>query len=90
MYFYSKFGADRNWMGDLDLHCADDADIERAVDAIKVAYDEYEKYKHLQYEFMENHEKLAEGVYRTTYSDGTVFTVDYNRETYTVTKVTKA
>ena len=86
MYFYSKFGADRNWMGDLDLHCADDADIERAVDAIKVAYDEYEKYKHLQYEFMENHEKLAEGVYRTTYSDGTVFTVDYNRETYTVTK----
>ena len=60
------------------------------MDAIKVAYDEYEKYKHLQYEFMENHEKLAEGVYRTTYSDGTVFTVDYNRETYTVTKVTKA
>ena len=35
---------------------------------------------------MENHEKLADGVYRTTYSDGTVFTVDYNRETYTVTK----
>ena len=63
-----------------------DADIERSVEAIKKAYDEYEKLKDLQYEFMDNHEKLSEGVYRTTYSDGTVITVDYNKETYTVAK----
>ena len=86
MYFYSKFGEDRNWMGDLDLHCANDADIERSEEAIKKAYDESVKLKDLQYEFMDNHEKLSEGVYRTTYSDGTVITVDYNKETYTVAK----
>ena len=73
-------------MGDLDLHSQSDADIDVATDALKRAYDEYQPLKHLQYEFMENHEKLAEGVYRTTYSDGTKITVDYNKETYTVEK----
>ena len=82
MYFYSKFGDEKNWMGDLDLHCDSDEAIARSVAAIKRAYDEYEQYKHLQYEFMENHEKLAENVYRTTYSDGTAVTVDYNDMTY--------
>lgn len=86
LYFNSKFGEDRNWMGDLDLHCSDDAEIERSVNAIKTAYDEYEQLKHLQYEFMEAHEKVSDGVYRTTYSDGTVITVDYNKEAYTVEK----
>ena len=86
MYFNSKFGADRNWMGDLDLHSQTDEQIEIGTDAVKKAYDEYQPLKHLQYEFMENHEKLSEGVYRTTYSDGTMITVDYNKETYTVEK----
>lgn len=87
MYYYSKFGADRNWMGDLDLHCATDEDIEKSVDAIKVAYDEYEELKHLQYEFMDNHEKLGDGIYRTTFSDGTKITVDYNNDSYKIEKV---
>lgn len=87
MYFNSKFGADRNWMGDLDLHSQSDEQIEIGTDAVKAAYDEYQPLKHLQYEFMENHEKLSEGVYRTTYSDGTTVTVDYNKETYTIGKI---
>lgn len=89
MYFYSKFGERQNWMGDDDLHCANDEELDRATDAIKKAYDEYEALKHLQYEFIDNHEKLAEGVFRTTYSDGTAVTVDYNKETYTVLKADK-
>lgn len=84
MYFYSKFGDEKNWMGDLDLHCESDDAIRRSVDAIKKAYDEYEELKYLQYEFMDRHEKLSEGVYRTTYSDGTEITVDYNEERYIV------
>ena len=60
--------------------------VQYLVDALKAAYDEYERLKWLQYEFMENHEKLGEGVYRVTYSDGTRITVDYNREDYTVEK----
>jgi len=84
MYFHSKFGADRNWMGDLDLFANNDAEIERSVVAIKEAYDEYEELKHLQYEFMDDHRKLQDGVYQTTYSDGTVVIVDYNSETYSI------
>lgn len=52
--------------------------------AIKTACDEYDRLKYLQYEFMENHEKLIEDVYRVTYSDGTIITVDYKEGTYSV------
>ena len=70
----------------MDLHCGNDEQIDIATDALKKAYDEYETLKSLQFEFMENHEKLSEGVYRTTYSDGTVITVDYNTEKYIISK----
>ena len=86
MYFNSKFGATLNWMGDDDLYNQTEEQLDASVDALKAAYDEYERLKWLQYEFMENHEKLGEGVYRVTYSDGTRITVDYNREDYTVEK----
>ena len=86
MYFNSKFGKDRNWMGDLDLYDHTPEQIDEATDAIKAAYDSYQSLKYLQYEFMEKHEKIADGVVQVTYSDGTVITVDYNRETYTVQK----
>ena len=86
MYFYSKFGENHNWMGDQDLHCGSDKEIDAAVDAIKSAYDEYEQLKYLQYEFMEKHEKLSKDRYRVTYSDGTVITVDYAKGNYTVQK----
>ena len=86
MYFNSKFGATLNWMGDDDLYNQTEEQLDASVDALKAAYDEYERLKWLQYEFMENHEKLGEGIYRVTYSDGTRITVDYNREDYTVEK----
>lgn len=89
MYFNSKFGERQNWMGDDDLHCRNDEDIDMATDALKRAYDEYVPLRYLQYEFMDNHEKLSEGVYRTTYSDGTVITVDYNNESYKVEKANR-
>ncbi|MBQ5808528.1 MAG: hypothetical protein IIW21_02085 [Clostridia bacterium] len=84
MYFHSNFGADRNWMGDIDLLCNNDENIEKAAKAIKKAYDEFETLKHLQYEFMEDHVKIEDGVYRTTYSDGTTVTVNYNDLTYDI------
>ena len=86
MYFNSKFGEERDWMGKVDLYNKKEEDLDYAVAAIKRAYDEYEKYKYLQYEFLDNHEQLENGVYRSTFSDGTVVTVNYNNETYTVVK----
>ena len=84
MYLYSKFGERKNWMGDLDLRCETETDIPVCVTAIRKAWDDYVPLHHLQYEFMENHEKCADGVYRTTYSDGTQITVDYQNRRYTV------
>ena len=81
MYFHSKFCNDRNWMGDIDLHGDNEETIDQAIEWIKLVADEYEQNKYLQYEFMDNHEKLAENVYRSTFSDGTTVTVDYDRET---------
>lgn len=87
MYLYSKFGSKKNWMGDIDLRYGDDPQEQAAcLAALRAAKEEFEPLQHLQYEFMENHEKIAEGVYRVTYSDGTKITVDYNAEKYTVEK----
>ncbi len=87
-YVYSKFLANHDyevdWMGSEDLTCNTDAETERSVNAIRDMYEEYSSLSHLQYEFMESHEKISDGIYKITYSDGTIITVDYNNETYTV------
>ena len=46
--------------------------------------DLYEKLVNLQFEFMEKHEEISDGVFEITYSNGTVITVDYNKNEYTV------
>ena len=86
MYLFSKFGDRKNWMGDIDLRLLSDEDMDGVIRALREADDEHQKLKHLQYEFMENHEKLSEGIFRVTYSDGTVITVDYPGCKYTVEK----
>ena len=55
----------------------------------KKAYDNIKAYSYLQYEMIEHHEKLSENVFQTTYSDGTVVTVDYSTNNYTVEKEKK-
>lgn len=86
LYINSKFGPGRDWMGTVDLYSLTDEDLDESVKALKVAYDEYEPLRYLQYEFMENHEKLSDTVYRTTYSDGTVALVNYALPGYKITK----
>jgi len=77
-YFYAKFlSVGENWMGDEDLGCATDEELKRAVSKIKQGYDVYQKLKHLQLEFVESHEELAPGVYRTGYSNGESVVVNY-------------
>ena len=77
-YFYSKFKHDgRNWMGDADLGCATDAELADSVAKIKEGADIYARLSPLQYEYMEEHDSLGGGVWRTTYSDGTRVYVNY-------------
>ena len=88
-YINSKYvddveGSCGNWMGNLDLLCATDEQLAASVKALKQMSDEYKALSHLAYELMLKHEKLSDGVYAVTYSDNTVITVDYNKNTYTV------
>ncbi|MBR4873671.1 MAG: hypothetical protein IKV00_07530 [Clostridia bacterium] len=85
LYINSKF-CGRDWMGKEDLHCETEEDIAESVAAIKAVADDYEIHKHLQYEFIENIERLPGDVRRITYSDGTVIVVDYANETYEIKK----
>jgi hypothetical protein len=49
----------------------------RDLTPIKAAYDEYQKLKHLQYEFMESHEEIAPDVFRVRYSNGEELVCNY-------------
>ncbi len=89
MYYYSKFGDKMNWMGETDLRCGTEEEMEASIEAIRKASEYADKYKSLQYETMEKHEKISEGVYQTTFSDNTVITVDYNTKSYNVAWGTK-
>ena len=77
-YYYANFLSNgRNWMGDEDLTCDDDAALVKSVADVKRCIDGYDRRARLQYCFMDEHEELCAGVYRTTYSDGTRVYVNY-------------
>ncbi len=54
----------------------------RDVPYIKKAFDEFKPVRHLQFEFMESHEKIADGIFVTTYSDGSKIVSNYNQTAY--------
>ncbi len=90
-YFYANFltpGKGRNWMGDVDLECGTDARLEASVAAIRRGVDAYAKLWKLQYVFMDGHDELAPGVYRTTYANGAKVYVNYNKAPASVDGVT--
>ena len=79
-YFYSKFmtnSSHADWLGKEDLKCDNEEELQRAVAAIRSAYEEYEKNRHLQYEFITKHEEVEKDVYLVTYSNGTKIQIDY-------------
>ena len=78
--YYANFASDRNWMGSEDFICDTDEQLAQTVINAKKMADDYEAMKDIRYEFITNHEKLSENVYRTTYSNGISITVDYNSE----------
>jgi hypothetical protein len=77
-YFYSKFMSNgKNWMGDGDLGCATDEELRASVAKIKQGQDAFTPLSRLQLEFMEGHDQLATGVFRTVFSDGTEIVTNY-------------
>ena len=90
-YFYANFltpGKGKNWMGDVDLECGTDEVLAQSVAHIKRGVDAHQKVWKLQYEYMDGHDELAQGVYRTSYSNGAKVYVNYNEKPATVDGVT--
>ena len=77
-YYHSAFrtGA-RNWMGDVDLRCQTQEELKQSGDALKRAWDEYNKLKQLQLEFMDSHEEIAKDVFITRWSNGDEIVSNY-------------
>lgn len=90
-YFYANFltpGKGRNWMGDVDLECGTDAQLRDSVAELKRGVDDYAKLWKLQRAFMDGHDELSPGVFRTTYSTGARVYVNYNKTPASVDGVT--
>ena len=70
-YFYSKFrtGA-KNWMGDVDLTCDTDEELERSCRVIADTLRDYAPLADRQFLFMTDYEFLPGGIQVATYSDG--------------------
>lgn len=80
-YIYSKFrSSGTNWMGEEDLTCETDEALSWTVSKIKEGYDIYQSLKHLQLEFITNHEILSPGLICVTYSNGEKIYVNYNEK----------
>lgn len=78
-YFYSQFKEDKkHWMGSTDLRCATDKELTEAVGFIKQGHDEFNALAPLQFEFMEQHEQIADGVFRTAFSNGSEIIANYS------------
>jgi hypothetical protein len=79
-YYYGHFWLDpgRNWLGERDLHYESKEDLQKSVSGLKQVYDDLQKLKHLQTEFIEGHKKLSEGVFETVYSNRERVVVNYN------------
>ncbi len=79
-YFYGHFWLDpsKNWLGERDLLYDNKEGLQKAVESLRPVYDDLQKLKHLQMEFIEDHNRLAEGVFETVYSNGERVVVNYN------------
>lgn len=83
IYYYSHFTNNQNnWIADTDFRADTDKEIEFSAKCAKKQEDIYKEMSYLQFEFMEKHKKIADNIYKVSYSDGTEITVDYNAQTF--------
>lgn len=75
--YYANFAQNNHWMGREDFLCDTDALLRQSVQSLKTMYQDYEALRDVRYAFMDNHEKIGDQMYRTTYSNGIQVEVDY-------------
>ena len=71
-YVNSRFKQGINPWGNEDLRYHPVEQFRKDIATIRKDYDFYKTIRHLQYEFIEDHETLPSGALKTTYSDGSV------------------
>lgn len=82
-YFYAKFRHSGNRLfGESDIVCGTDSELTESVKKIKQGYDEFEKLKSLQIEFMDQHEEMDQDVFRTVFSNGTEIISNFRSDPY--------
>ena len=67
-------------MGTWDLEATTDEKMRQGVAWMKEGYDEFARRSALQFAFMDRHEKLTDGLFRVTYSNGARMYVNYNHD----------
>ncbi|MBA7567286.1 hypothetical protein ES708_08995 [subsurface metagenome] len=84
--FYGHFVTEpaKNWMGKRDFKYDKKEDLVKDVSDIKKIHDEYLSLSRLQYELIEDHKELAEGVYKTSYSNEDYTIVNYSDKPYKI------
>lgn len=81
MYFYSRFRTgEPNWMGESDLTCDNDEDLEKSVSRIKAALDDYKPLSRLQTVYMDRYDLLENGLEVAYYGDGTRIVGNFGSE----------
>jgi hypothetical protein len=85
-YFYGHFMLDptKNWLGKRDYRYDDAAGLKQIVAGLRRVYDDVERLRHLQMEFIEGHRKVADDVFETAYSNGQRVVVNYRGQPHTL------
>ncbi len=77
-YYHSAFRDDgKNWMGIKDLRCQTQEELKESGEALKKAWDEFNKLEHLQLEFMDSHKEIAKDVFVTRWANGDEIVSNY-------------
>ena len=84
--YFANFATDNNWMGLEDFITNTDEQLKDSVAKIKQMSEDYDSLKPERFEFIESHKEIADNVFKTTYSNGTEVTVDYNAETFEIVR----
>jgi len=85
-YFYGHFllDASKNWLGKSDYRYDDADGLKRIVTGLRRVYDDVQRLKHLQMEFLDGHRPLADQVFETSYSNGQRTVVNYREQPHTL------
>jgi hypothetical protein len=83
-YFYGHFMLDKSkdWLGDRDFRYDSREGLHKAVSKLKEVYQDLQRLRHLQTEFIEDHYQLADSVFITHYSNDQSVIVNYNEDPF--------